>query len=160
MPLRWETPGGGCDHDDASVLAACARELAEEAGLRAVSVGPFVPLPPSLSSRGTAASVDRAPQDGEAQSESGKTTGGHFFRTRRGNLVCKFYFVVEAADGMDVVLDPNEHAAFVWATEQEVVQERTIASDGRESIGLQFTTVEQRAVLLEAFKLWRRDGSN
>ncbi|KAK1471627.1 NUDIX domain-containing protein [Colletotrichum abscissum] len=36
MPLLWETPGGGVDPDDTSLLVACARELWEETGLQAV----------------------------------------------------------------------------------------------------------------------------
>ncbi|KAI0481083.1 NUDIX hydrolase domain-like protein [Xylariaceae sp. FL0804] len=42
MPLRWEIPGGACDAEDESLLHAAARELWEEAGLRATVVGPAV----------------------------------------------------------------------------------------------------------------------
>ncbi|KAH7014453.1 NUDIX hydrolase domain-like protein, partial [Microdochium trichocladiopsis] len=94
MPLRWEVPGGGCDEEDPSILYSCARELFEETGLKAVGVGPLV--------RGG--------------------LGGQFFRSRSGKLVCKFQFVV-AVDldaGLRVKLDPNEHFAYIWATEEEV----------------------------------------
>ncbi|KAH8667647.1 NUDIX hydrolase domain-like protein [Tricladium varicosporioides] len=36
LPGRWEVPGGGCDDDDPSILHGVARELYEEAGLKAV----------------------------------------------------------------------------------------------------------------------------
>ncbi|KAK5093619.1 hypothetical protein LTR70_004570 [Exophiala xenobiotica] len=35
MPHLWEIPGGGCDEDDPTILHSVARELEEEAGLRA-----------------------------------------------------------------------------------------------------------------------------
>src|SRR5947209_1199950 len=38
MPNRWEIPGGGCDDEDESILYSVARELWEEAGLRAKSI--------------------------------------------------------------------------------------------------------------------------
>lgn len=86
MPLKWETPGGGCDDEDPSILYACARELKEEAGLLPVSVGPVVPC------RATAtASNNGAPEDG--QPDWGERMGGQYFFTRRGNLVCKFNFL-------------------------------------------------------------------
>jgi hypothetical protein len=39
MPSRWEVPGGGCDDIDESILHAVARELWEEAGLKATFIG-------------------------------------------------------------------------------------------------------------------------
>src|SRR4051812_13959310 len=42
MPSRWETPGGACDLDDATLLYGVARELWEEAGLTARRVGRLV----------------------------------------------------------------------------------------------------------------------
>ncbi len=36
MPNRWEVPGGAVDDDDPSILHGAARELWEEAGLKAV----------------------------------------------------------------------------------------------------------------------------
>lgn len=42
MPNLWETPGGACDDDDETLLYGVARELWEEAGLKATSIGPQV----------------------------------------------------------------------------------------------------------------------
>ncbi|KAK3321789.1 NUDIX hydrolase domain-like protein [Apodospora peruviana] len=148
MPLRWETPGGACDDDDVSVLHACARELKEEAGLTAASVGPLVRL-----STPAAATTTTAGDDGQQSELLGESMGGQFFLTRRANLVCKFYFVVEPADVDHVVLDPAEHTAYVWATEEEVRNKKMEGTDG---IQLNFTTKEQQEVILEAFKLWKK----
>ncbi|KAK0754361.1 NUDIX hydrolase domain-like protein [Schizothecium vesticola] len=145
MPLRWETPGGGCDDDDASILHSCARELFEEAGLRAATLGPVV-------------RVDSAP---DAESgvrggghEWGETMGGQFFRTRRERLVCKFYFVagVPREQTAEVVVDPNEHAGHVWVTEDEVRQKRVRGKE--DGLDLEFTTQAQWEVILTAFQLW------
>ncbi|KIX07807.1 uncharacterized protein Z518_02461 [Rhinocladiella mackenziei CBS 650.93] len=120
MPLRWEVPGGACDEEDPSILHGVARELWEETGLFAASIGPPV---------------------GE----------GKLFLTRSGRAVCKFHFIVEvenSADGhLEVRLDPNEHQAYVWVTEEEV---RT----GRKGdVELKLTTKEQEDVIFEAFKV-------
>lgn len=80
----------------------------------------------------------------EGEPERGERMGGNLFFTRRGKLVCKFYFVVQmeqdgdglrgeiqpaigsaqvgpqAATRLQVVLDPNEHAAYLWATKNDV----------------------------------------
>ncbi|KAH7311429.1 NUDIX hydrolase domain-like protein [Stachybotrys elegans] len=127
MPLRWETPGGGCDDDDVSILHSCARELFEEAGLQPITLGPLVRV----------GSVSDA-------------LGGQFFHTRRGKLVCKFYFVagVPQERTADVVVDPEEHAGYVWATEHEVRHKKVRGLD------LEFTTQAQWEVILTAFSLW------
>ncbi len=75
---------------------------------------------------------------------------GHFFLSRSGKLVGKFSFLVDAetgADGkLDVKLNPSEHQNYVWATEEEVKALRV------DDVELKFTTREQEAVVLEAFK--------
>lgn len=122
MSSRWEIPGGGCDNEDASILHGVARELLEEAGLTAVSIGPPV-------------------------------GGGQSFLSRSGKLVGKFSFLVDAEKGVDgklhVNLDPNEHQNYVWATEEEVKARKVDTTE------LEFTTKEQEAVVLEAFKARR-----
>ena len=122
MSSRWETPGGGCDKQDASILHGVARELWEEAGLTAVRIGPQV-------------------------------GGCHLFFTRSGIPVGKYSFLVDAekgADGkLDVKLDPGEHQNYVWAAEEEV-KSRKVGE-----IELKFTTREQEAFVLEAFKVRR-----
>ncbi|OAL38909.1 hypothetical protein AYO20_01660 [Fonsecaea nubica] len=149
-PLRWEAPGGACDPEDTSILHAVARELWEEAGLVAKRIGPLI-----------------AP--------------GHVFVTRGGKRVCKFEFLVDVVGGRvndvedddgrrkdgdgkgsgispripQVKLDPNEHVNYVWATEEECREGRTIVGE----IELAFTTRQQKVTLLEAFKVRRElDG--
>ncbi|KAJ9602976.1 hypothetical protein H2200_012756 [Cladophialophora chaetospira] len=125
MPNLWETPGGACDDNDQTILHAVARELWEETMLVARSVGPMV---------------------GE----------GYTFKTRTGKMIRKLNFIVEVErrdfDGksngnssIDVQLCPEEHQAFVWATEEEVRAYKV----GDVEIG--FTKPEQEAVVLEAF---------
>jgi hypothetical protein len=80
--------------------------------------------------------------------------------------VCKFYFVVEvggeqiATNGRpQVLLDPNEHAGHTWATEQEIRDGFMVAGgETGDGLKLEFTTAEQRAVVLEAFKLCGNGG--
>jgi 8-oxo-dGTP pyrophosphatase MutT (NUDIX family) len=93
MPGRWEIPGGGCDDDDPSILHAVARELWEEAGLNATSIGPLVGKPHLFASR------------------SGKQVCKFNF----------FVEAEQITKGMlEVKLDPAEHQKSVWASEEEV----------------------------------------
>lgn len=125
-PGKWEVPGGACDPEDPSVLYSVARELWEEAGLKATRIGPLV--------------------------------GGtdHIFLTGSGNLVCKFSFLVDveknlshdgSVEPLQVKLDPQEHQAYVWATEDEVKAGRVGA------VELQFTNTQTRDGVLEAFRV-------
>ena len=92
MPNLWETPGGGCDAEDQTVLHSVARELWEEAGLVAKLIGPPV-------------------GDGYVFN----TLTGNSVRK------LSFIVKVDASNaGIAVRLDPLEHQHFLWATEQEV----------------------------------------
>ncbi len=141
MPLRWEIPGGACDWDDETMLHGLARELWEEAGLRLRSV---------------------VRQVGEERT----------FLTRRGLGVVKVVFEVEvetsaeAGSGEDVVpevvpavvLDPNEHVRFLWATEEECRAGKVavLGSSGEsEGVDIEFTTADERAVILLGLQLRR-----
>src|SRR4051794_19183220 len=42
IPGKWETPGGGMDDSDISILHGVARELLEETGMTASRIGPPV----------------------------------------------------------------------------------------------------------------------
>ena len=152
MPNRWETPGGAVDDDDPTILHGVARELFEEAGLRAVGIEGFV----------------------------GEDEGGFVFMTSRGRLVSKMSFLVtvdvdEGTDG--VKLDANEHSDYCWATEEEcrkgqlrrkkkTWKEPEDASDGAgasrtpdeedEHMDIQFTTQDQKAIVLLGFELWNK----
>lgn len=123
MPNLWETPGGAYDEDDKTILHAVARELWEEAALIARSVGPMI---------------------GE----------GYTFGTRSRKMVRKLSFIVQVEGGdldgddgsnLNVRLRPDEHQAFVWATEEEA---RACKVGDLE---ICFTTPEQKAVVLDAF---------
>ncbi|KAK0710255.1 NUDIX hydrolase domain-like protein [Lasiosphaeria miniovina] len=150
MPLRWETPGGGCDDDDISILHSCARELFEEAGLHATTLGPVVRVGSVSSSEG----IHGGESTKKQAHEWGEDMGGQFFRTRRGKLVCKFYFVagVPEARTAEVVVDPKEHVGYVWVTEEEVRQKKVQGEEG--GLDLEFTTQAQWEVILTAFHLW------
>lgn len=123
MPGRWETPGGGCDPEDESILHGVVRELWEESGLVAEEV---------------------AAQVGPV----------HVFFTRRGMRVGKFNFEVKVRVGgggsavafPEVRLDPEEHDAFVWATEEECRAGR------KGDLLLKFTTKGQEDAIWEGFR--------
>ncbi|RYP37664.1 hypothetical protein DL767_002837 [Monosporascus sp. MG133] len=131
MPLRWEVPGGACDHEDETLLHAAARELWEESGLRAASIEALV-----FSGSGTGTGTGVIDRD--------------VFFSRRGLRVRKFSFVVGVEEGpAEVRLDPAEHVAFLWVTEEEARRGRC------GDVALEFTTSRQREVVLEAFKMMR-----
>ncbi|KAK4187154.1 putative nudix hydrolase [Podospora australis] len=120
MPLRWEIPGGACDEEDETLLHGLARELWEESGLVLKHV-------------------------------FGLVSEDTFF-TRSGRLVEKLSFVTEVeteaiSNRPDVTLDPQEHVAFLWATEEECKNEQV------GEVKVQFTTKDQKRVILDAFKL-------
>ncbi|KAL7935771.1 NUDIX domain-containing protein [Trichoderma chlorosporum] len=127
MPNLWETPGGAVDAGDDSILAGCAREVREEAGL-------------------VARRMKRLITEGPGREKWSA------FTNRNGTMVfCGFAFEVEVEEG-EVVLDEEEHQAFVWAEEEDV---RRGDVEGR-MIPLTCLTVRDR--LMEAFRLRREDG--
>ncbi|KAI0010202.1 NUDIX hydrolase domain-like protein [Xylariaceae sp. FL0662B] len=117
MPLLWEIPGGACDLEDESLLHAVARELWEESRLRLRSVVGLV-------------------GDGD----------GDVFFTRRNLRMCKYSFVAEV-DAYDVQLDPNEHEAFLWVTEEEAKARKC------GDVKFRYTNKDQENVIHEAFRL-------
>jgi 8-oxo-dGTP pyrophosphatase MutT (NUDIX family) len=117
MPLKWETPGGAIDDDDSSILDSASRELWEEAGLKAVNFSRLL----------------------------ANWTWDH----RRIGLIVKYVFEVEVEqkgeNELVVTLDPAEHCAFVWATEEEVRQGKC------RDIELVYTDTQVRDSILVGF---------
>lgn len=121
MPHLWEIPGGGCDEGDESILHSVTRELKEEAGL-----------------------VPRMIRSAVGQ--------GYVFSLAPGRFTRKINFIVELDGGedvLDVKLDPDEHEAFVWATEEEIREGKV------GDLEIPCTSQAQRDVILQAFELKR-----
>jgi 8-oxo-dGTP pyrophosphatase MutT (NUDIX family) len=125
MPGRWEIPGGGCDYEDETILHGAARELWEESGLVATRV-------------------------------KRRVGGEHVFFSRRGMRISKVNLEVEVEGGKGreppvVKLDPNEHEAYLWVSEEE-------ARAGRKGdVEMRFTTKEQEDIIWEGFTRLRED---
>lgn len=95
FPNLWEIPGGGCEDVDESIILTVVRELQEETGLQARSVGPMV-------------------GDGyHFPISSGKIACKY-------NFVVEIDDQTGEKGTVEVQLDPNEHQDHVWATEEEV----------------------------------------
>ncbi|KAH8662741.1 NUDIX hydrolase domain-like protein [Ilyonectria robusta] len=126
MPHTWEVPGGAVDKGDPTILHACARELWEEAGLKVRRINHVI--------------LDGA---------KGKP-GATFMNSTGKSRYCKFSFQVEVDDTGIVKLDPNEHQAFLWATEEEVKTQEV----GDRKIPLANSMMEN--LLRVGFEMWRR----
>lgn len=123
MPNRWEIPGGAVDREDPSILYGAARELWEESGLIAKRFRHFVP---------------------ERQGEE----MGQIFTNRYGTKsFCRFVFEAEVESSEAVALDQNEHQAYVWASKDEVQDQRI----GERQIPITVQSVQ--SVILEAFRI-------
>ena len=66
--------------------------------------------------------------------------------------VCKFSFVVDVEPGDEVKLDPNEHEAFLWVSEEEA----RLGKCG--DVEFKYTTARQKQIVLAAFELRRKEG--
>ncbi|XXH04378.1 Cytochrome c oxidase subunit 4 [Hypoxylon texense] len=70
------------------------------------------------------------------------------FSTRRGTRMCKFSFLTQV-EGYDVKLDPNEHQAFLWVTEEE-------AEAGKcGDVEFFYTFKEQQFAVFQAFEMMK-----
>lgn len=116
-----ETPGGKVDDTDETILHAAVRELQEEAGLEATRV------------------VRKVTQFTFSDGKPGQAT----------TTWLKLVFEMEVHEA-DVVLDPIEHQNFLFATEEEV------ADDKVGDVQLSYISPENKAVKLEAFRLRRK----
>lgn len=123
FPLRWECPGGSVDSSDQTILHALERELLEETGLSLSKV------------------VDML--DGEVEFQW-------------GDGICRkvtFLVEVDVGEGREeaskVVLNPEEHADFVWATEEDVIAGRC---EGRE---IRFAYETTKGMILDGLAMVR-----
>jgi 8-oxo-dGTP pyrophosphatase MutT (NUDIX family) len=69
--------------------------------------------------------------------------------TNIGPQVGDGYFFLSRSGKLDVELDPSEHQNYAWAAEEEVMARKV------GDVELKFTTREQEAVVLEAFRARR-----
>ncbi|KAK4466848.1 NUDIX hydrolase domain-like protein [Cladorrhinum samala] len=133
FPLKWECPGGGAEQADATILGSLCREVGEETGLK----------------------VTKVLRKSDALDE---------WVTREGGRWRKITFVVEVeaeplvddtqkrgnktndAPPPQVMLNPEEHQDFYWASLDEVQNCRF--DDGRD---IDFAYDAQRGTILELF---------
>ncbi|KAI0399890.1 NUDIX hydrolase domain-like protein [Xylaria palmicola] len=76
---------------------------------------------------------------------------GHVFLTRRPLCVCKYSFVVDVV-AHDVRIDPEEHVAFLWVSEDEA-RARKVGD-----LDLVYTHKDQEQAILESFDTQRGEA--
>ncbi|KAF2787402.1 hypothetical protein K505DRAFT_329721 [Melanomma pulvis-pyrius CBS 109.77] len=114
-----EVPGGKVDEPDVTLLHAAARELKEETGL-------------------TAKKVVRKVTEMEWTEFGGK-------RGRKTDWL-KHIFEIEVEGLEDLALAETEHQSFLWATEEEVLQDKV------GEVQLTYITPPNKDIKLEAFR--------
>lgn len=130
MPNLWEIPGGAVDPEDESILAGCAREVREETGLKVTH-------------------IRRRVTEGEGGMENTV-----FTNSRGTKTFVKLTFVVDVEEGADVVLDPIEHQAWVFATGEEVEKQKV-----GDAMRIPLATGYVERLTKEAFRLKREDDA-
>ncbi|RKF59358.1 putative nudix domain protein [Erysiphe neolycopersici] len=125
-PGRWEIPGGACEATDKTILDGMVREMWEESGLIVTNIV------------------------GVLNNE------GKSFTSRRRKRYLKFEFEVEIEPSNEIRLNPAEHKAFMWITEEEFHARKKDDSD----ITFQFTTELQADSVREVFQLWKKRTAN
>jgi 8-oxo-dGTP pyrophosphatase MutT (NUDIX family) len=156
MPNRWEVPGGACDLEDPSIFHSLAREVREETGLTVKNVVDWVD-----GSAYVDGPSDAGGKKGEWDSmyltdEAIKGHGDFFITSTKKLKVVKLSFWVEveelARDGeaeVQVKLDPNEHSAHAWVTEEEILSGEKY----------ELTAEPQKKVILKGFEMVRNKGT-
>ncbi|KAF6825304.1 nudix domain protein [Colletotrichum plurivorum] len=166
LPHRWELPGGAAEAVDGNLVASSTRELWEETGLRAARVlglvgsyqwsgfgpsldAPAVPGDQALALPGGGVGIASA-----TPSSAGVLSHGPGERSPQAakgrDAWRKFTYLVEVEDAKDVVIDPEEHEAFVWATEEEVRADRS------GDVEFEWTSEHQKRDILKAFEMAKK----
>lgn len=134
----WEVPGGTCDETDPSLIAAVVRELREETGLTAQAALGLVGIERvgRLTKVAFLIDVEGPRQTKEEEHPSPSQS-------------------LSSWNGL-VKLDPAEHSAFVWATEEEVWQD--LVQGGQRLVWR--PNAREKAEVLEGFRMaaamWRK----
>lgn len=132
LPHVWEIPGGSAEIHEPNLVTSAARELYEETGLRATAIASLL---------GMYTWVDVDPDGNTMIRRDGKES-----KWRKWSFVAE----VEGGDGSEppeVTLDPDEHQAYVWATEEEV------QADQAGEVKLKWTSENQKADVLRSFEV-------
>lgn len=155
FPNLWEGPGGGAEPSDPTILHSVAREVFEETGLHLTRF-------------------------------TRQVGNGVEFKGRRKEQWQKLSFVIEVAeippldshhqpahengdaearDHIGITLDPAEHQAYKWATEEQIRECGTFPQDPnppkeRQTGGdiLVFMTPSQLHLTLEAFAVYKESA--
>ncbi|KAK9238091.1 NUDIX hydrolase domain-like protein [Lipomyces kononenkoae] len=124
-PNLWEVPGGAANGDE-TIVQCAVRELREEVGLAASDV------------------TDMIGEFEWTERESGSNEHGW----RRTWKIFMFRVTIDnAGRNLEIRLDPQEHQAYVWATEANI-QEDTCGN-----IKLKWISTNQKQAILAAFKI-------
>lgn len=168
FPNLWEIPGGACEPEDPTILHSVAREVFEETGLhltklvRQVGNGvefltgsggqrnPWIKLSFEIEVLEIPCTAKHVQVDND---KSDGLTGQ------------------AASDSVKVILDPSEHQAFRWVSEQELREQAvcflnseddkvgtnmTLSTTGSGSLRL--VSTDQLKLMLDAFSLREENG--
>ncbi|KAL7918489.1 NUDIX hydrolase domain-like protein [Trichoderma austrokoningii] len=182
-PLKWEAPGGSVDSDDASILAAAARELFEETALSSCHFHAVLGMTKQEAEQLFSSTEDKRPdnwgvdpnderaEDIEVQVSEHLTILLTTFHEPDG-IWGKVNFLATAAEEQ-VKIDTEEHVEWAWFTEEQVRcgradksdivtegvftdDEQRLDADGRRV--LEFTSQAVWGSVLEAFGVGREMG--
>ncbi|KAF9869507.1 nudix domain protein [Colletotrichum karsti] len=171
LPHRWELPGGAAEAVDGNLVASATRELWEETGLRAKRVSalvgsykwsgfgasddaPVVPGDQALALPGGGVGIASGPSDAGVKMGGEDGDGRSPAAAKGRDAWRKFTYLVEVeTDGegeAEVKIDPEEHDAFVWATEEEVRADQTA------EVRFEWTSEHQKQDILRAFSMAKK----
>ncbi|KAL5598671.1 hypothetical protein BROUX41_003415 [Berkeleyomyces rouxiae] len=153
QPGTWESPGGGVDPEDPSLLHASARELWEEAGLVGTHIMRAVPVHEHGANSALPELTTKLFPEGDADWVYQNVAS--YFTNRSGSkILCALAFqFADVKRDTKITLDPNEHQNYKWVTEIEMLSERM--SDGFE---IPIAGRNMKDMLQQAFKIRRESG--